>query len=58
VTLFWNAGGFVSHHIMLLQPLSAEEVVPAGGGTLSVFFTATGPQTTPRACAFGGIPCG
>ena len=30
VTWFWNASGFVSHHIMLLQPLSADEVVPAG----------------------------
>ena len=58
VTWFWNASGFVSHHIMLLRPLSADEVVPAGGGTLSVFFTATGPETTPRACAFDGISCG
>lgn len=57
VTWFWNAGGFVSHHIMLLQPLSADEVVPAGGA-LSIFFTATGRETTPQACAFDGIPCG
>ncbi|HET9972310.1 MAG TPA: cellulose binding domain-containing protein [Streptosporangiaceae bacterium] len=57
VTWFWNASGFVSHHIMLLRPLSADEVVPAGG-TLSVFFTATGPETTPQACAFDGIYCG
>lgn len=42
----------------LLRPLSADEVVPAGGGTLSVFFTATGPETTPQACAFDGISCG
>ena len=58
VTWFWNASGFVSHHIMLLRPLSADEVVPAGGGTLSVFFTATGPETIPQACAFDGISCG
>lgn len=58
VTWFWNASGFVSHHIMLLRPLSAVEVVPAGGGTLSIFFTATGRETTPQACAFDGIPCG
>jgi Cellulose binding domain len=57
VTWFWNASGFVSHHIMLLRPLSADEVVPAGG-TLSVFFTATGPETTPQACAFDGVSCG
>lgn len=58
VTWFWNANGLVSHHILLLKPLSAAEVVPAGGGTVSVFFTATGPQTTPQACAFDGIACG
>ena len=57
VTWFWNANVFVSHHIMLLRPLSADEVVP-GGGTLSVFFTATGPETIPQACAFDGISCG
>jgi len=57
VTWFWNASGFVSHHIMLLRPLSANEVVPAGG-TLSVFFTATGPETTPQACDFDAIYCG
>ncbi len=58
VTWFWNAGGLVSHHVMLLQPAGAAEVVAAGGGTLSVFFTATGPETTPLACAFDGVPCG
>ena len=58
VTWLWNASGSVSHHIMLLRPLSADEVVPAGGGTLSVFFTATGPETSPQACAFDGIYCG
>ena len=57
VTSFWNASGVVSHHIMLLRPASTAEVVPAGG-TLSVFFTATGPETTPQACAFDGISCG
>jgi endoglucanase len=58
VTWFWNARGFVSHPIMLLQPASAAEVVPAGGGTLSVFFTATGPETAPAACTFDGVSCG
>jgi hypothetical protein len=58
VTWFWNASGLVSHHIMLLRPDGAAKVVPAGGGTLSVFFTATGSETTPVACAFDGVSCG
>jgi hypothetical protein len=57
VTWFWNASGSVRHHVMGLHPQSAAEVVPAGG-TLSVFFTATGPETTPQACAFDGVSCG
>jgi hypothetical protein len=57
VTWFWNASGSVRHHVMRLHPQSAAEVVPAGG-TLSVFFTATGPATTPQACAFDGVSCG
>ncbi|MGD0243515.1 MAG: cellulose binding domain-containing protein [Streptosporangiaceae bacterium] len=57
VTWFWNASGSVRHHVMRLHPQSVAEVVPAGG-TVSMFFTATGPETTPRACAFDGVSCG
>ena len=58
VTAVQNAGGFVSHGILLLQPADAAEVVPPGGGTLNVFFVAEGTETIPAACTFNGITCG
>jgi hypothetical protein len=58
VTAVQNAGGFVSHGILLLQPADVAEVVPPGGGTLNVFFVAEGTETIPAACAFNGIACG
>ena len=57
VTAVQNAGGLVSHGILLLQPADVAEVVPPGG-TLNVFFVAEGIETTPAACAFNGIACG
>jgi len=57
ITSFSNASGYVSDGILLLQPASSADTVPAGG-TLSVSFTAVGPQTTPEACAFNSITCG
>lgn len=57
ITSFRNASGYVSDGILLLQPASSADTVPAGG-TLSVSFTAVGPQTTPEACAFNSITCG
>ena len=57
ITSFWNASGYVSNDILLLQPASSADAVPAGG-TLSVSFTAVGPQTTPEVCAFNSITCG
>jgi len=56
VTAVQNAGGLVSHGILLLQPADVAEVVPPGG-TLNVFFVAEGVETTPAACAFNGIAC-
>ena len=56
VTAVQNAGGLVSHGILLLQPADVAEVVPPGG-TLNVFFAAEGAETTPAACAFNGIAC-
>ena len=58
VTAVQNAGGLVSHGILLLQPADAAEVVPSGGGTLNVFFVAEGTETIPAACTFNGIACG
>jgi hypothetical protein len=57
VTSISNAGGFVSHGILLMQPAVAGEVVPPRGGTLNVFFVAEGFETTPAACAFNEITC-
>ena len=56
VTAVQNAGGLVSHGILLLQPADVAEVVPPGG-TLNVFFAAEGAETTPAACAFNGFAC-
>jgi hypothetical protein len=56
ITSFSNASGYVSDGILLLQPASSTDTVPADG-TLSVSFTATGSQTTPEECAFNSITC-
>ena len=56
VTGVQNAGGLVSHGILLLQPADADEVVPPGG-TLNVFFAEAGTETIPAACAFNGTAC-
>jgi len=58
VTSVQNASGFVSNHILLLSPASAAQVVPPGGGTLDVFFVASGTETVPAACAFNRTTCG
>jgi hypothetical protein len=52
-----NAIGYASHHILLLHPATYADRVPAYG-TLTVFFTANGPQATPELCAFNDITCG
>jgi Cellulose binding domain len=57
ITSFSNASGYVSNNILVLQPAYSAETI-AAGGTLSVYFTAVGSQTTPAACAFNSIVCG
>ncbi len=57
VTAVQNASGFDSNGILLMQPATSTEVVPADGGTLRVFFTALGPRTIPLACAFNQVNC-
>jgi hypothetical protein len=52
-----NASGYANNHILLLQPATYGDSVPADG-TLSVFFTAYGTQTAPELCAFNSILCG
>ena len=58
VTSVENASGFVSNGILLMQPAAGAQAISPNGGTLRVFFTAEGAQTTPLACAFNGIACG
>jgi len=61
ITSFSDASGDVSgdvnNDVLLLQPASDADAV-AAGGTLSVYFTAVGPQTTPDVCTFDSIGCG
>jgi len=52
-----NASGSVSNHILLMQPATGADTVPARG-SLSVFFTAYGMQTAPELCAFNNVTCG
>lgn len=54
---WWNATGFVSNGILLLYQPSNAGPLAAHGGTLHVFFVASGTQTTPKACAFDGVNC-
>jgi endo-1,4-beta-xylanase len=57
ITSFWGASGDVSNDVLLLQPASDANAL-AAGGTLSVYFTAVGPQTTPDVCTFNSVSCG
>jgi hypothetical protein len=57
ITDFANATGYVSHHILLLQPASSEPAI-APGATLRVFFSAVGTETAPTLCAFNNVTCG
>jgi endo-1,4-beta-xylanase len=57
ITSFSDASGDASNGVLLLQPASDADAL-AAGGTLSVYFTAVGPQTTPDVCAFNSVSCG
>jgi len=57
ITSFWDASGYVSNDVLLLQP-EPDAAPLAAGGTLSVYFTAAGSQTTPDVCAFNSVSCG
>jgi hypothetical protein len=56
ITSFWGASGYVSNHILLMQPASYMGPL-AAGAELSVFFEAQGTQKTPELCAFNNIAC-
>jgi hypothetical protein len=56
ITAIGGADGYVSNHILLMQP--APDAGPlAAGGELSVFFVAQGPEMTPKLCAFDDTVC-
>jgi hypothetical protein len=57
VTELANATGYVSNHILLLQPASSGSAI-APGATLRVYLDAQGTQTAPELCAFDNVICG
>ena len=57
ITSFWGASGYVSNHILLLQPAPGAGPLAAGGGGLNVFFAAEGTRETPELCAFDNTAC-
>ena len=57
ITSFWGASGYISNHILLLQPAAGAGPL-AADGQLRVFFAAEGTQETPELCAFDNIACG
>jgi hypothetical protein len=57
ITELVNATGYVSNHILLLQPASAGSAI-APGATLRVYLDAQGTQTAPELCAFDNVTCG
>jgi hypothetical protein len=57
VTEVANATGYMSNHILLLQPASVGSAI-APGATLRVSFDALGIQAVPTICAFDNVACG
>jgi hypothetical protein len=57
ITAIGGASGYVSNHILLVQPEPGSSPLEPGSG-LKVFFDAEGPEMTPRLCAFDNTTCG
>ena len=57
ITAIGGASGYVSNHILLMQPRPGSGPLEPGG-SLRVFFAAEGPEMTPRLCAFNNTICG
>ena len=57
ITAISGASGYVSNHILLMQPEPGSGPLEPGG-SLRVFFAAQGPEMTPRLCAFNNTICG
>ena len=57
ITAIGGASGYVSNHILLMQPGTGSSPLEPGS-ELKVFFDAEGPEMTPRLCAFDNTTCG
>jgi hypothetical protein len=57
ITAIGGASGYVSNHILLMQPQPGSGPLEPGS-SLRVFFAAQGPEMTPRLCAFNNTVCG
>jgi hypothetical protein len=57
ITAIGGASGYVSNHILLMQPEPGSSPLEPGSA-LKVFFEAQGPEMTPQLCAFGNTTCG
>jgi hypothetical protein len=57
ITAIGGASGYVSNHILLMQPEPGSSPLEPGS-ELKVFFDAEGPEMTPRLCAFDNTTCG
>lgn len=56
-TSWWNATGYMSNGILVLSQPSWAGPIAADGGTLHVFFIASGQETTPTDCGFNTQDC-
>ncbi len=56
ITAIGGASGYVSNHILLMQPTPNAGPL-AAGGELNVVFVAEGPEMTPKFCAFNNTAC-
>ncbi len=57
ITAIGGASGYVSNHILLMQPQPGSGPLEPGG-QLRVVFIAQGTETTPQLCAFNNTACG
>jgi hypothetical protein len=57
ITAIGGASGYVSNHILLMQPEPGSSPLEPGS-ELKVFLAARGPEMTPELCAFDNTTCG
>jgi hypothetical protein len=57
ITAIGGASGYVSNHILLMQPEPGSSPLEPGA-ELKVFLEAQGPEMTPQLCAFDNTTCG